>query len=169
MLVIDTNVLVYAADEKAPEHSRCRLLLQSMREQASPCYVTWRILYEFMRVATHPNVFHNPFAPHDAWSFVTRLLESPGVGLLAETSRHAAVAKEVFEIVPGIRANLFFDAHTAIVMREHGITRIITRDTDFFRFPFLEVIDPLREPPGRVAEGRGKYAGRRRRSAAVAA
>lgn len=29
-------------------------------------------------------------------------------------------------------------------MREHGIKQICTRDTDFNRFPFLEVIDPLR-------------------------
>jgi hypothetical protein len=34
--------------------------------------------------------------------------------------------------------------HTAILMREHGIGRICTRDTDFNQFPFLEVIDPLR-------------------------
>jgi predicted nucleic acid-binding protein len=37
------------------------------------------------------------------------------------------------------------DARTAILMREHGIRRICTRDTDFHRFPFLEVIDPLTE------------------------
>ena len=28
-------------------------------------------------------------------------------------------------------------------MREHGLSRICTRDTDFRRFPFLEVVDPL--------------------------
>jgi uncharacterized protein len=28
-------------------------------------------------------------------------------------------------------------------LREHGIVRICTRDTDFNQFPFLEVIDPL--------------------------
>ena len=29
-------------------------------------------------------------------------------------------------------------------MREHGIRRIYTRDVDFHRFPFLEVVDPAR-------------------------
>jgi predicted nucleic acid-binding protein len=28
-------------------------------------------------------------------------------------------------------------------MREHGIRRIYTRDTDFHRFPFVEPIDPM--------------------------
>jgi predicted nucleic acid-binding protein len=27
-------------------------------------------------------------------------------------------------------------------MREHGIAKIYTRDTDFHRFPFLEPVDP---------------------------
>ena len=38
--------------------------------------------------------------------------------------------------------NLMHDAHTAVLMREHGIKRVYTRDTDFHRFPFLEPVDP---------------------------
>jgi predicted nucleic acid-binding protein len=36
------------------------------------------------------------------------------------------------------------DLHTDTLMREHGIARIVTRDTDDHRFRFLEVVDPLR-------------------------
>ncbi|MEJ7668670.1 MAG: hypothetical protein WKH97_08045 [Casimicrobiaceae bacterium] len=43
-----------------------------------------------------------------------------------------------------LSGNLVHDAHTAILMREHGVRQICTRDTDFHRFPFVEVIDPLR-------------------------
>jgi predicted nucleic acid-binding protein len=28
-------------------------------------------------------------------------------------------------------------------MREHGVGRIVTRDRDFHRFGFLDVLDPL--------------------------
>jgi uncharacterized protein len=45
--------------------------------------------------------------------------------------------------LPHLAGNLMHDAHTAILMREHGIARIYTRDTDFSRFPFVEVIDPV--------------------------
>jgi predicted nucleic acid-binding protein len=31
---------------------------------------------------------------------------------------------------------------TAVLMREHGIKRVYTRDTDFHRFKSLEVVDP---------------------------
>jgi len=41
------------------------------------------------------------------------------------------------------RPNWGSDARTAILMREQGIARICTRGSDFNRFPFLEVIDPL--------------------------
>lgn len=65
--------------------------------------------------------------------------------MLVETDRHRHVASEVFAEVPGISGNLIFDAHTAILMREHGVKTIYTRDTDFNRFPFLDVIDPITE------------------------
>jgi predicted nucleic acid-binding protein len=42
-----------------------------------------------------------------------------------------------------VAGNLVHDAHTAALMREHGIRRIYTRDTDFHRFPFVEPIDPM--------------------------
>lgn len=45
--------------------------------------------------------------------------------------------------MPLLSGNLFHDAHTATLMLEHGIRRIVTRDMDFHRFPFLEVVDPL--------------------------
>ena len=79
-----------------------------------------------------------------AWEFVAALLASPGLGVLVATERHAEVAAEVFSELPYLAGNIVHDAHTAILMREHGISRICTRDTDFSRFPFLEIVDPLR-------------------------
>jgi uncharacterized protein len=46
--------------------------------------------------------------------------------------------------LPHLSGNLLHDAHTAILMREHGIGRIPTRDAKFNQIPFLELIDPLR-------------------------
>lgn len=67
------------------------------------------------------------------------------MGVLVPSSRHADVAAQVFAELPYLAGNVLHDSHTAILMREHGIRRICTRDTDFHRFPFLEVIDPLNE------------------------
>jgi len=145
VFVVDTNVLLYAADSDAPESEKCRLLLQRWREQSSPWYLTWGIVYEFLRVATHPRVFRNPFSLHDAWSFLEAVLAAPSVGLLVQTRLHHEVATKVFSELPDLRGNLVFDARTAILMREHGIRAIYTRDSDFNRFAFLDVIDPITE------------------------
>lgn len=148
MLVADTNVLVYAVNCDAPEHERCRALVESWRARVTPWCLTWGILYEFLRVVTHPRVFRQPLALDDAWQFVQALLGSPSLMLLLHTARHADVAAHTRAEVPALRGNLLHDMHTAVLMREHGIRRIVTRDADFHRFPFLEVVDPLTDDAG---------------------
>lgn len=144
MLAVDTNVLVYAADADSQFHSPCRDWLERQRSRPDAWYTTWAILYEFLRVTTHPRVMRRPWSLAVAWEFVTALLASPGLAVLVPTLRHADVAAELISEMPHLAGNLLHDAHTAILMREHGVTRICTRDSDFHRFPFLEVIDPLR-------------------------
>lgn len=141
--IVDTNVLVYAADRDAPEHAVCRKKLERWRQQRLPWYTTWGIVYEFMRVVTHPHVFRRPWSARQAWGFVEALLASPTLRLLAPTREHLAVAGPAIGKIPALRGNLFHDAHTAFVMLEHGVKLIYTRDGDFHRFPFIEVLDPL--------------------------
>lgn len=144
MFVVDTNVLVYAADEDSSFHSACLKWIDHQRANADAWYTTWPILYEFLRVTTHSRVMRHPWTLSGAWRFVEALISSPGLDILVPTTRHAEVAGEVVREMPDLSGNLLHDMHTAILMREHGIRRICTRDTDFHRFPFLEVIDPLR-------------------------
>jgi toxin-antitoxin system PIN domain toxin len=143
VLVVDTNILVYAADKDSPFNATCLAWLENRRSRPDAWYTTWTVLYEFLRVTTHPKVMRRPWNIIGAWQFVSILLASPGLGILVPTQRHAEVAGQVFAELPHLAGNLLHDGHTAILMREHGIRRICTRDTDFHRFPFLEVIDPL--------------------------
>ncbi len=147
MFVVDTNVLVYAADERAPEHERCRALLDDWRRRSGAWYLSWGICYEFLRVVTHPRVFRRPWTADGALRFLEALMTSPGLGMLVPAERHGRVLAEVIEELPHLSGNLMHDARTAVLMREHGIRRICTRDTDFHRFPFLEPIDPLTAGP----------------------
>jgi hypothetical protein len=120
----------------------CNAWIERRRVQPDAWYVTWSILYEFMRVATHPRVLRKPWSAGQAISFVSALLTSPGLGVLVATERHADVAARVVGELPWLAGNLIHDAHTAILMREHGVSRICTRDADFHRFPFVEVFEP---------------------------
>lgn len=147
MFVVDTNVLVYAADESAPEHVRCRSLIEGWRRRQGAWYLTWGICYEFLRVVTHPRVMRHPWTIEEGVRFLSALQDSPGLHILVPTERHAAVLAEVVADVPGLSGNIVHDTETAVLMREHGIRRICTRDTDFHRFPFLEPVDPLTAEP----------------------
>lgn len=144
MFVVDTNVLLYAADADSEFHEPCRRLLDDARRQATPWFLTWNICYEFLRVSTHPRVYARPWSAPGALAFIDVLLSSPAASLLTATPRHAAVLRQCLEELPEARGNLIHDLHTAVLMREHGVGRIVTRDSDFHRFGFLEVIDPLR-------------------------
>ena len=143
MFVVDTNILVYAANKTSPEHARCRSQLEAWRSLAGAWYLTWGICYEFLRVTTHPRVLERPLAAVDAWGFIQSVLASPGVSMLVPTMRHQAVVTELIGLVPELRGNLMHDATTAAWMREHFIRRIYTRDAAFHRFPDIEPIDPL--------------------------
>lgn len=143
MFVVDTNVLIYAADRDSPDHDACRKLIDQCRSQSGPWYLTWGIVYEFLRVTTHPAIFRRPFLAGDAWAFLEALFASSGLGMLTETERHLHVAREVFAEIPRLAGNVVFDAHTAVLMRENGVRMIYTNDGDFNRFPFIDVLDPV--------------------------
>ena len=163
MFVVDTNVLVYAIVEACPEHAVCLERLERWRESQIPWFTTWPILYETMRVVTHRRAVRSPWKLDRAAGFVKALLASPSLKLLTPTGEHSSVLARTVEEVPGLAGSILHDLHTVVLMREHGIRRIVTRDADFHRFPFLEVLDPLRpERPDAVRER-----GRRRRGASV--
>jgi toxin-antitoxin system PIN domain toxin len=143
LLVVDTNIFVHATDADSPFHSACEAWLDRQRGLPDAWYTTWPIVYEFMRIATHRKVLRRPWPASAAWSVVQALLDSPGLRVLTATEQHAAVAAQVLAELPFLAGSIFHDAHTAILMREHGIRRIVTRDTDFYRFPFLEPFDPV--------------------------
>lgn len=167
MFVVDTNVLVHAFDQASPFHPVCRSALERWRRDPGAWFVTWSVLYEFLRVITARGGARKPASAPAAWRMVEALLASPGLRLLTETPRHAVVAGEVMDEVPDLAGRFVHDAHIAILMREHGIRRIYTRDTGFRRFPFLEPVDPVRPSasPG-AAERAARYHAARRRSAA---
>lgn len=143
MFAVDTNVLLYAANTSCDEHATCRAKLQSWRRSALPWCTTWNVLYEFVRVVTHARILPRPWTGPAAMDFVQALVATPSLSILTHTPRHVATARLTLSEYPDLAGSILHDAHTAILLREHGVERIVTRDRDFRRFSFLRVEDPL--------------------------
>ena len=143
MMVFDTNVVVHAAREDSEFHDPCRRRIAEAGASPSACFLTWNIAYEFLRVITHPRIYPQSWSIEDGCRFLAMLLALPSLGLLLPTPRHLVLLDQIAAELPDIRGNPIHDMHTAVLMRDHGITQICTLDSDFRRFPFLEIVDPL--------------------------
>ena len=143
MFVVDTNLLLYAVNPDADEHQQACALIEFWRRDDRRCYVTWNIVYEFLRVSTHHKVFAWPLSLRQATEWMSSLMRSPNVGVLTPTDRHVDVLAELTAGHPRLRGNVVHDMHTVVLMREHGITEIRTADADFHQFRFLTVVNPL--------------------------
>ena len=142
--LIDTNILLHAANAASPSHKTARGFFEDhLRLRTSWC-ITWPILYEFLRVSTHHRVFPKPLKARQALEFAEALIAREEVAILAATSRHWAVLETVVNEIGHPSGNFFHDIHTAVLMREHGVSEIVTADTDFLQFGFLKVSNPLR-------------------------
>ena len=142
--IIDTNILLYAANRDAEEHAEASGFLRAAATSAEQWFLTEGILYEFLRVSTHPKVFPKPLSWSEALSFLKPLLGSPSFLILTADARHWCLLEDVLAALTHPSGNLFFDIRTAVLMREHGIRRIYTTDTDFLQFPDIKVLNPLR-------------------------
>ena len=143
MFLVDTNLLIFAADEDSPRQQRMRGLLVNWGSDIEPWFVTWSVVYEFLRVATHRSVFTHPLTFAEAWSFMESLRASPSFGILVETDRHAKVVRDLTLEYPRLSGNRLHDLHIAALMKEHGVVEIRTADLGFHQFKFLRVVNPL--------------------------
>ena len=143
MFLVDTNLLIYAADEDSPRQEQMRTLLADWGSDPEAWFITWSVAYEFLRLATHRSIFAHPLTFADAWSFIESLRSSPSFGILVETERHAEVVRHLTLEYPRTSGNRMHDLHIAALMREHGVVEIRTADLGFHQFKFLRVVNPL--------------------------
>lgn len=143
--VIDTNLLLYAANANAEEHGRSRDFLLAAGGSSDPWYLTEGIVYEFLRVSTHSRVFPRPLSWREALRFLRPVIDSPRFSILRAGDKHWSVTEDVLETLTHPSGNLFFDVRTAVLMREHGVGTIYTTDADFLQFSGIRVINPLQD------------------------
>ncbi len=139
---VDANILVYASDQDSKVHRAAAEFLRRCAEGTEIFCLAWVTISAYLRIATHPGVFRRPLSPDEAMDNIASLIGLPQVRILGEEEGFWATYRDVAaRIVP--RGNLVPDTHLAAVLRQHGVATLYTRDRDFLRFDFLEVVDPL--------------------------
>ncbi len=143
ILALDTNVLLFYVNRDCPEHSRVTRFIHRHAAAGNRLAVPWRVLYEFLRLITHPSVVQRPMTAAQGHVVISRLLMRPEIALLGPTDMHAQYLESTIKELPDLAGNLFYDVEIAVALREHGIQDIATLDRDFYRFEFLRVVNPF--------------------------
>ena len=148
MILVDANLLLYAANAAAPEHEAARAWLDGRLNGTARVGLPWPSVLAFVRLASNPLVVRNPVAVTIAWAQVVDWLACDVVWVPTPTERHAAVLGALCA-QPGMTSRLVPDAHLAALAIEHGLT-LCSTDGDFARFAGLTWQNPLgvagREP-----------------------
>jgi toxin-antitoxin system PIN domain toxin len=148
MMLVDTNLLVYATFADAPEHARARTWLEErLAEGEGTVALCWPVVYAFLRLITSARVFGpDAVTVREGRAVTVGYLEQPAVRVVAPGSGHAAIAAELAQ-TPGLRSDDVPDIEIAALAIEHGLV-LASHDSGFRRFSGLRFVDPLSGAPG---------------------
>ena len=145
MIVPDTNLLVYAHNELAPQREAAQRWLRGCLEGDEALGIPWIVATGFMRVTTDPRILGRPLSTGEAVDFVREWFEYPHVTPIEPGPDHLTHLGRMLTAV-GRGGNIVPDAHIAALAVEHD-AEVHSHDSDFGRFPGVRWRDPLRPAP----------------------
>ena len=81
MILVDTNILVYAWNMDASDHERAAAWLQDRLNGVPGVGLPWASLLGFVRLVTNRRIFETPLPVEAAWAQVDEWLSLPNVPL----------------------------------------------------------------------------------------
>lgn len=141
MILIDTNLLVYAQDPNSPHHARASAWLDERLSGDPRVGLPWECLLSYVRIVTNPRIFTRPQSIETAWDSVEKWLDCGCVWTPAPGPAYRPILAALLKNLGG-GAKLVPDAHLAALAIEHGLT-LCSADGDFARFKNLRWLNPL--------------------------
>lgn len=140
-MLVDANLLLYAADETSPHHDAASTWLESALNGSRRVALPWVTLSAFVRVSTNPRAWVRPLDPESAIELIQAWLDSE---MTWTPSPGAGFASAFLGLVTKyqLRGNLVTDAQLAALALEHGLA-VYSADTDFARFTELTWVNPV--------------------------
>jgi toxin-antitoxin system PIN domain toxin len=141
MILVDANLLVYAANQSAPEHEAARTWLDDRLSGAARVGLPWSSLLAFVRIVSNPAILRRPVTPGQAWQQVEDWLSCEAAWIPLPGTRHMEFLRQLLDS-SFMTSRLVPDAHLAALAIEYGLT-LNSTDGDFARFPGLKWENPL--------------------------
>lgn len=143
MILLDTNLLLYAYVESYDVHPTMREWLNARFNSGDPVAFPLASIYGFLRIVTHPRAFERPKSMKEAVHQMGLWLDHESSWIPAPTPRHFQVAQSLLR-TPGVYGEIVSDVHLAALAIEHGLI-LCSVDRDFARFKGLRWENPLEQ------------------------
>ena len=140
---LDTNILLYAANQDAPEHPICHKFLQGVVDSPSGWVIADQVYFELYVALRNPKVMTHPLSAPQAADHVSTLRNDMGI-------MHCSYGASCWQAVcQNLRSEDFpfrrtHDAVLAATLLAHGVKTFYTRNTkDFLASGIPQVLNPV--------------------------
>ncbi|MHB1686387.1 MAG: type II toxin-antitoxin system VapC family toxin [Ignavibacteriaceae bacterium] len=142
LILLDTNVLVYAADVTSPFHNTANLLLDRGLQNTISLCITPQVLFEFFSVITNPKRVDTAWDKEKAVRAMEKYYYANQIKKIYPNTNDI---KELLDFLKRyeIKGRGIFDLHLVVTMLSNGVTRICTyNEKDFLKYSEIEVLNP---------------------------
>jgi uncharacterized protein len=141
MMLVDTNVMIYAHRHDVGRHLEYRAWMEALIAGPEPYAVSDVALNGVIRVVTDRRIYKNATPIRVALTFAELIREQPHALVVSPGVRFWPIFRDLCLKV-GASGKLVPDAYLAALAIEHGC-EFVSADQDFRRFPGLRWRHPL--------------------------
>jgi uncharacterized protein len=141
MMLVDTNILVYAHRRDEARHAGYREWLLDLVNGPEPYAVSDHAIAGMVRIVTNRKIYSPPASIDEALAFATLIRNQPNAHVVSPGSRFWVIFSGLCH-ESDARGDLIPDAYLAALSIEYGC-EVVTADKDFRKFPGVRWRHPL--------------------------
>ena len=141
MIVIDTNLLLYAYSAPSSKQEKAQAWLEKTFSGGEPVGLPWQVISAFLRIASNPKLPRLRRPVEEVTRVVDEWLSQATVQVLVPGDDHWSIFRRMM-LEGQASGDLVSDAQIAALTVEYGGV-LHTTDRDFARFPGLRWKNPL--------------------------
>src|SRR5437870_1488302 len=128
-IFIDTNVLVYATQQRAPLHDLALRALKECPAAGGAIWISRQILREYLATMSRPQLFSNPLRPEELIADVERFQQQFNVA-----DDDPTVTMQLLQLIGRIPVGgrQIHDANIVATMLGNGIGQLLTHNIEDF-------------------------------------